>query len=281
MINLKILKDPTRFHLDFLLGTNYPVKVYFVNKNGTISWQTEIPGPGMWSQGPPSINLNIRILDKNDDLVFSYNSIYNQFSDVVEKEFINWCRNFITIHGKKPTGLAIGTNDGSTGEWVEAYNQDLIGETLLIEPNLNSFLQLTNRYSGLKIFSFKKCVVGEIDGEVNFYTNEQQTFEAGSLIQEHYLKYDKNINTITIKSFTPKTLIGNKIPDWIHIDAEGYDGKIILLLEDEILSKLEFILWEHVHLKKEESELINQKLNNFGFNIIKGEGFNTCAFKMA
>lgn len=282
MIKLKILNNPSRFHLDFLPGDiNYPVKVFFLNKNGTISWQTQVENHGIWVQGPTTIDLNIRILDKNDDLVFLYDSIYSELSDVVEKTFINWCRSFIASNGIKPTGLAIGTNDGAFGEWVEAYNQNLIGTTLLVEPNLNAFLQLTTRYSNSQIFKFKKCAVSDVDGEVVFYTDPKQTSEVSSLSHEHCLKHNYNFDSITVKSFTPKTLIGNNIPDWIHIDAEGYDGKIILLFDDEILNKTKFILWEHLHLKTEESELIFQRLNNFGFQIIKGSAYNTCAFKMA
>ena len=48
MMKLKILNNPSRFHLDFLPGDiNYPVKVFFLNKNGTISWQTQVENHGI------------------------------------------------------------------------------------------------------------------------------------------------------------------------------------------------------------------------------------------
>jgi FkbM family methyltransferase len=280
MIDFKVLGEENKYHINFSHGLNYPLDVFFLNKNGTTSWSTQVFGPGSWVQSPSTFQLNIRIIDNEQELIFSYDSIFNDYSDIVEKKFISWCRNFLTIKGIKPKGLAIGTNDGSSGEWVEAYQQNLIGPTLLVEPNLNSFLQLTNRYSSSGLFNFKKCVVSEIDGFVDFYTNEDETNEASSLLKNHFLNHQSSYKTIKVKSVRPSNLFNQEnIPDWVHIDAEGYDGKIILLFEDFVFQKVTFFMWEHIHLTEEMTQEIYKRLEEFNFIILKGSVYNTCAYK--
>lgn len=281
MINFTILENPIRYHIDFISSElKYPLNIYFINKRGDIFWQTQINSQNTWVQSPPSTTLDVRVIDSDGDVVFSYDWIYNQLCDIVEKKFIDWCRNFITNFRNKPTGIVIGTNDGSEGEWVVAHKQHLIGETLLIEPNLNSFLTLTTKYSENENFSFKRCAISETDGEVDFYTNESETLESSSLLEDHYLKHKQEFKIVKVRSFSPNTLLNDNLPDWIHIDAEGYDAKIILMIDDDKLSKIKFLMWEHIHISNELSEKINHKLNNIGFEIIKGDGYNSCAYKI-
>lgn len=282
MIDFKILENPYRVRIEFKSeDLNYPIDVFFVNMSGKILWKTSVDTPFYWVEGPSIKESNIRIIDSIGDLIFSHNWEFNNLSDTVEKKFINWCRDFITKTSKKPNGFIIGTHDGKSGEWVEAYSQNLIGDCVLIEPNIDPFLSLTNNYKNENRFTFKKCVISESDDMVDFYTNSSGDSEASSLIASNYLKHqDKIIEKIKVKSYNPNTLMLKKIPDWIHIDAEGYDGKIILLLNNEILNKAKFIIWEHIHLDEETNNLINVKLNKHGFNIEIGDGYNTCAYKI-
>jgi FkbM family methyltransferase len=281
MIEFKILEDPYRVQLDFnSTDLKYPLDVFFINQTGNISWQTKVEDPFVWVQGPNNKYLNTRVIDSHGDLVFSHNWEYNELSDIVEKRFINWCREFIIKSSKKPKGFVIGSHDGTSGEWVEAYSQNLISECLIIEPNINPFLSLTCNYKNDNKLTFKKCVISESDDFVDFYTNKSGDSESSSLLESNYLKHENNgIEKIKVKSYNPNTLIGSNIPDFIHIDAEGYDGNILLLINTEILNKVKFIIWEHIHLNDEIKNLVKLKLSEHGFTIEVGEGYNTCAYK--
>ena len=69
-------------------------------------------------------------------------------------------------------------------------------------------------------------------------------------------------------------------PDWLHIDAEGYDGKILLMIDDEYLHKLKFIIWEHIHLDDETKIKLKQRLELFNFKTTIGLEYNSFAVKI-
>ena len=282
MIHFEILENPFMIYLEFNSPElNYPVDVYFIDQNG-IQWQTKINSSSCWVKGPVNNReLSIRILDYGGDVIFSYDYIFSSLSDAVEKRFISWCRDFIAKRCYKPKGFIIGSHDGRSGEWVQAYSQDLIGDCLIVEPNITPFLLLTYNYKNDSKFTFKNCVISDSDDYVDFYTNDSGDSESSSLIESNYLKHENDgFKKIKVKSYNPNTLLQSDIPDYIHIDAEGYDGNIIMLLNDEILGKVKFIVWEHIHLTDETKVLVDARLTKFGFTIEAGQRFNTCAYKL-
>ena len=38
-------------------------------------------------------------------------------------------------------------------------------------------------------------------------------------------------------------------------------------------------MWEHIHLDLESNQNIFKKLSNLGYEITKGQGYNSCAIK--
>ena len=257
---------------------NYPVKLYFTGEPGSIRCIHEVSGPGNWYIWPYARCQNIRVVDNNGDLIFNKVWKYCENSDIVEIEFINWCRNFIFINGFNPNGIVIGSHNGLGGEWVEAYKQDLIGNTLLIEPNMVPFHQLVSNYQSDSRFSFKQVVISESNGFVDFYTDSDGSSESSSLIKNNILKNHNESSKKSVKSLTPGDIFNNNI-QWLHIDAEGYDARIILLIEDEYMNNLKFIIWEHIHLSDDEKENLKLKLESLGFRIAVGKDYNTFAIK--
>ena len=257
---------------------NYPVKLYFTGETGSIQSVFEIGGPGNWYIWPYARNQNIRVVDNNGELILNKVWKYCENSDIVEIEFINWCRNFIFDNGVNPNGVVIGSHNGLSGEWVEAYKQDLIGNTLLIEPNIVPFHQLVSNYQSDSRFSFKQVVISESNGFVDFYTDNDGSSESSSLIQSNILKNHNESSKKTVKSLTPSDIFNNDV-QWLHIDAEGYDARIILLIEDEYINNLRFIIWEHIHLSEEEKEYLKLKLESSGFRVFVGKEYNTFAIR--
>jgi len=279
-IRFEIL-DPycLKLHFDSNLLA-YPLNVYFTTHGtGEIFWQTEIPTYNMWCAGPPQKGLDVKVVDSNGDIVFMYDWSFGEHSDIVERKFIEWCRSFIVKNGKKPKGIAIGTCDGSNGEWVEAHDQGLIGECLLIEPNTKPFLSLVSKYQNDCRFRFKQCAIGENDGLVDFFTDDSGTAEFSSLIESNYLKHKNSYKKITVKSINPNNLFSYNNPDWLHIDAEGYDGKILMLMTDDSLFSIQFLIWEHIHIDEETNISIKERLNSLGFEVVVGQEYNTCAYR--
>jgi FkbM family methyltransferase len=265
--------------IDFLSeNLNYPLTVYFTSKNNII-WNTSIEISNTWCLLPNSRGLDVRIIDVNGDIIFNKPWSLNSKSDICEIEFIKWCQDFYFNYGYKPNGVVIGSHNGSTGEWVESYKQNLIGNTLLIEPNVIPFNQLVSTYQHDTKFKFKNVVVSESNDFVNFYTDKNSESESSSLILNNLLKNTEQYLSQKIKSVNPNTLFINFTPDWLHIDAEGYDAKILLLINENYLDKLKFIIWEHIHLDDEVKIKLKEKLELFNFTVTVGLDYNTFAIK--
>jgi FkbM family methyltransferase len=265
--------------LDFVdSNLNYPLSVYFATKN-IIIWQTIITSSNEWCSLQYSRNLDIRVIDNDGDLILNKIWSFNSKSDICEIEFIKWCQNFYFINVCKPNGIVIGSHNGTTGEWVESYKQDLIGDVLLIEPNIKPFNQLVSNYQHDNKFTFKNVVISEHNEFVDFFTDVDSESESSSLILNNLLKNTETFINHKIKSITPNNLFINFTPDWLHIDAEGYDGKILLMINDEHLHKLKFIIWEHIHLDEEIKIKLKKRLELFNFTVIVGLDYNTFAIK--
>ena len=150
---------------------------------------------------------------------------------------------------------------------------------LLVEPNIKPFNQLVSNYQHDNKFTFKNVVISEYDRFVDFFTDVNSDSESSSLILDNLLKNEKTSVSNKIKSLTPNNLVTNFTPDWLHIDAEGYDAKILLLIDDGHLHKLKFIIWEHIHLDDEIKRELKEKLESFNFTVIVGLDYNTFAIK--
>ena len=150
---------------------------------------------------------------------------------------------------------------------------------MLIEPNEKPFQQLITKYQNDTKFTFKNFLVSETGGLVNFYTNENEDSETSSILNHHFEKWYSKVITKKVFSKTIDELLIEFSPDWLHIDVEGLDAKLLLSASDNLLSKVKFIIWEDMHLSDEETELLTNKLKNINFNIFVGYEYNSFAIK--
>jgi FkbM family methyltransferase len=266
--------------IDFLSGNlNYPLTVYFATTN-IIVWKTIINSSNTWCSLPNGRNVDIRIIDNYGDLILNKMWLFNSKSDTCDIEFIKWCQDFYFKNGYKPSGVVVGAHTGISGEWVESYKQNLIGNTLLIEPNLKPFDKLVSNYQQDSRFKFKNIVISESNDFVDFYTDENYESESSSLIKNNLLKNSNTSISYKIKSISPNNILDNFMCDWLHIDAEGYDAKILLMINDKHLNNLKFIIWEHIHLDEEIKLKLKEKLELYGFKVTVGLEYNSFAVKL-
>ena len=263
----------------------YPLSVYFF-KNEEIAWRTDIASAGRWCKSPSIRGLDTTVVDVDGKVVFRHSWKSTGFAESIERAFLDWCGSFSLSQGRLPKGIVIGACDGISGEWVTAYEQGLIGDCLLIEPNARPFLSLLNRYGRDGRFSFRKVAVG-VDGFADFYTDEYERVESSSLSESHFKKHmshnsrysSDSMKKISIRCVGVKNLLEEHPCDWMHIDAEGYDADIIDMMEDEDLSRIGFLIWEHTHISKEKAGEIQRRLSSLGFELLNGEDSNSCSIK--
>lgn len=250
----------------------FPLHLLHKSLSGEVIWNTDL-FPGWFSQYGQT-HTTVEIIDSLGNKLFDWE--WNPFihGDFAHQFFEVWSMNNIGANG-----IAIGTHNGMTGEWVSPVNKALLNATL-VEASEPQFQELL-KYYNLK--SWVNCVQSLIttDGkDVIFY--EGGPGYTNSLSKDIILKHiDKNLVTETIK---PSKSINDLIIEsseqgpvkWIHIDVEGMDGELIYAINDELLPEL--LLFESLHMENEYYDNLCSYLTNKGYSITKS-GWNTICSK--
>jgi hypothetical protein len=250
----------------------FPLHLLHKSLSGEVIWNTDL-FPGWFSQYGQT-HTTVEIIDSLGNKLFDWE--WNPFihGDFAHQFFEVWSMNNIGANG-----IAIGTHNGMTGEWVGPVNKALLNATL-VEASEPQFQELL-KYYNLK--SWVNCVQSLIttDGkDVIFY--EGGPGYTNSLSKDIILKHiDKNLVTETIK---PSKSINNLIIEsskngkvrWLHIDVEGLDGELIYAINDDLLPEL--LLFESLHMENEYYDKLCNYLTNKGYSITKS-GWNTICSK--
>ena len=177
-----------------------------------------------------------------------------------------------TLKDKAAFVVQIGSNDGKTGDplypLLQKYPQ---WRGLFVEPLPNSFAKLKANYPDANRFQLENVAINE-GQRMTFYWVDPKAKEAlpdlpywydqlGSFDKNHILKQldgvlEPFIRTTELEGINLATLLSrNDVKDIsiLHIDAEGYDWKILSQLDLTLYQPL-FILYEYHHLSEEALE---------------------------
>lgn len=178
----------------------------------------------------------------------------------------------VMSNGKLPKGLVIGTHDGEFGEWVPiALKRE--ANIVLVEASDNQFNKLSQNYGKNTMI---KCVQNLItpDGkDVTF-------FEGGAgytnTVVEKVIRHweTEEIHTTTRSSISITDLILNELGgdiDWLHLDVEGLDAKLIMGIDESRVKLPNYIIFEDYNLSDEEKNEIYGYLHVRGYQT-KSEG---------
>lgn len=189
-----------------------------------------------------------------------------------------WCM----CRPQRPLGIVIGANDGSYGEWIAAAKRRST-RLVLIEPSDRIFERLTKNYRESSLIKTEKSLVTVGGGPTTFYEcPDDQTGLISSAVEGHHSKHNyRNLEATTKESISMKQLLEEYRPDWLHIDTEGLDAKLLLsIIDSELLPEL--ICFEHVHAEEQELKYLKQRLAEKGYAIrVEEDGYkeNTLAVK--
>ena len=206
---------------------------------------------------------------------------------IAEKSILNLdlILNKIFKNQKINSLIQIGANDGERFDHLNKYIKKYNIFCVLVEPMGIYFKNLKKNYKNLKNIYFENSAIMVNNNSNNSiytvnkkYLNKYDEHISGisSFKKSHLIKHgvktkhiiNENINCITIIELLKKYKV-NKL-DLLFVDAEGYDGNIILDFLSK--SKLEpIIIFEFVHInskifKKLINKLIYKKYNYFNIN---------------
>jgi FkbM family methyltransferase len=192
-----------------------------------------------------------------------------KYSQYNEEEFI-----LSFFENKKGTLVDIGAADGITNSNTRKLIENG-WEGLLVEPTPINYNKLTNLYFNNKLINIENCGCGDTTKESTFYIDNNDSYHQISTFSEEQKKsceefYRCTFEEITMKIYKTSDLFDfhklNNI-DFISIDTEGYDEKVLLGI-DFNKTKINLICIENISnigvelLRSNGFELIGESIGN-------------------
>ena len=256
----------------------FPLSFKFYRRiDDRLLWQCSLDGPGYWASYPEPCNGYGRVFDSEGRLVSSWDWDTVIHGDDSDRYFYNWCAN---NRGSK--GIAIGTHDGTTGEWSFPVFDGMI-EGFLVEASDLQYSKLEENFKKCKNAHTLQYLVTPEGGDCDFY---EGNFEyANPVYRSHVSSFaaDENeivkvrkesisLNDLIIKCGLEKDL------GWLHLDVEGIDDELILSLDSSRVKLPDIIVYESVNLVEDRKKKVFEWLEKEGY-FFKEIGWNTYCIK--
>jgi FkbM family methyltransferase len=177
--------------------------------------------------------------------------------------------------------VQVGANKGNTDNdpvWklVQANLPDSLDwHFVLIEPNPYACEKLVETYKAFKNVKIFYCGCADVDCQSTLYVDnldEKSCSQHSSLIYDHLIKHDHKPEVIGLVSVILRTLnnlLDSSLPiDYLQIDVEGYDYKVLLGC-DLTKFNIKKIQYEQCHLNEGEKQAAHEYLVKHGYKLIK------------
>ena len=280
MINITYNSEGIRIDIGELskYNSNSPFKVKILKHvSGEEQWSTELND--YWFATFPNTEMfDVEISDSKGKI------IYTKRWDVMEhgNHFYKslWLYNKKLISdGKLPKGLVIGTHDGEFGEWVPIVLKREC-EVVLVEGSDVQFEKLSQNYKNNHRVKCLKKIITPDGNDVIFY--EGGLGYTNSVVENVIRNWETEEITSSVKpSISLNDLILTKLNgelDWLHLDVEGLDSKLIMSIDETKIKLPNFIIFEDFNLSESEKNNIYDYLKVRGY-ILKSEGVSCEAIR--
>ena len=258
----------------FFNKEEFPLKLVVKDTHSdTIHWEWEL-FPNCFTEYYFFENRDLIITTNTGKPVLTHRWDADLYGTTSQNLFDIWCK-----MNPNSKGVAIGTNDGMTGEWVGPVNKGLLKATL-VEASDIQFKDLLKYYKGKKWINCIQSLITTDGNDVVFYEggNGFTNSLSKNTIEKHInteqitsrIKSSESINNLIIKSSERGRV------KWLHIDVEGMDGELIYAINDDLLPEL--LLFESLHMENEYYDKLCNYLTNKGYSITKS-GWNTICTK--
>lgn len=214
-----------------------------------------------WASYPNNEMNDVKIYDKNDNLIIERKWDVLQNGSTLYKTLYLYCKQF-NDKNIKPFGVAIGTHDGKFGEWVPVVNEEL-SDAILCEPTKKQFDKLINFYGLKPNVLLKNELITDDGGPTVFY--EGGKGYTNSIVKGVIDKWEIEQTYSNLMNSKSINELLTKRPDWIHTDVEGYDAKLIMGINPNLLPN--FLIFEHENMSEQENDELNKYLKLYGFEL--------------
>ena len=271
---IKVEIKKTGVDLDYLW--NSPLK--FILKSSVSRktiWESEI-SPGRWCSYPFAENCIAEIVDSTGKNVFNWEWDPMSNGDFSNSFFLLWAS-----RNRGAKGIAIGTHDGTSGEWVVPTREGML-ESFLVEASFPQYLDLVENYRGIPNCYPILSLVTPNGGEIEFFESGEGF--TNTVLPEISAKYNGELAT---KKILPSRSINGLIEElklekdlkWLHLDVEGIDADLIMGLDEKRVVMPEIIIYENLNLDEIKKDEISKWLEDRNYSLVES-GWNTVAIKI-
>lgn len=255
-----------------MVGTN-SVRVEFKNIITEEIDYSAILSSNMWvSWCGAELITDVLVYSDNDKLLKEFKWDVTINGDEIEKILWYYLLNRKN-KGLSSNGLIIGTHDGRNGHWIYPIKENLSKATL-IDGGTAQFENLKKNYSLFNNVEMRNTIVTVEGGEVSWYQGgEGYTDTVVPELISDWLSGSEIKKSIK-DSVSIKELFDSKDYDWLHLDVEGIDAKLIMSLEH----RPNIIVYESMNLSEEEISELDLWFNQNSYKKITDNG-NTIAIK--
>ena len=277
---LRIYQNEGRLRAEVSADYPFETPIRFEARHGItgeIVWESELMN-GYWSEYnyPDSSFPVAKLISKSGSTLIEYKWNTMVDGDEIHKFFSLWAKN---NPGAK--GIAIGTHDGSSGEWVEPVREGIL-KAYLVEASLNQFVKLVDNYRGITNSYPLMTLVTTDGGNYDFFEGENGY--TNSVIEGITKRYQSDVKNVKMPSIPLTNLIVNlKLEndlDWLHLDTEGLDADLIMSIDDSVVRLPKIIIFEVVNLSDADKDKCISWLQSKGYNCKGPIGFNMLAYKL-
>lgn len=260
--------------LDIDFPYQFPLEFSVYNTvSGNKVWASQL-FPGSWSTFVEPCNTYATITDANQKEIVRWEWDTLLYGDDASTLFMLWA-----LKNKGAKGIAIGTHDGTTGEWVQPLRNGLV-EAFLVEASIPQYKNLVNNYKSIPCCYPILSLITANGADCEFYEGIEGY--TNSVIKDLTLHYEPSATSSIKKSRSLNDLICevglSDSLDWLHLDVEGLDAELILSLDNSRVKLPDLIIYENLNLSIEKKEEVHGWLERYGY-LFKDSGWNTIAHK--
>lgn len=236
-----------------------------------IAWTTNLHS-FMWASYPENEVNDVIVSDAKGNFVYRYYWDVLIHGSIFYKALWLYCKSIIN-QGRKPNGLVIGTHDGEFGEWVPVI-RNFMSTAVLVEGSEKQFNKLVSNYANKEGVTCIRDIITPDGSDVEFF--EGGRGYTNSVVERVIRSWETEEITSSVKKSLALNLLirdnfsVDKKLDWLHLDVEGLDVKLLLSLEKEFIPN--FIIFEDYNLSDEDREsILNWTIKN-NFKSISNAG---------
>lgn len=242
-------------------NNNNPLRLRILKHvSGEEQWSTNLND--FWFATFPNTEMfDVQITDSRGIVV--YEKIWDVFEHGNHFYKSLWLYNKkVLSNGKLPKGLVIGTHDGEFGEWVPiALRRE--SSVVLVEASDAQFNKLSNNYKNNSLVKPIKNLITPNGGDVEFF--EGGAGYTNTVVEKVIRHWETEEVYSTLKpSISITDLILNECGgniDWLHLDVEGLDAKLIMGIDETKVKLPNYIIFEDYNLSDEEKKEIYDYLH--------------------